>query len=102
MPTLHKSAKQPVAVKPAKQPKHPYAKTLKTFTTASGKTGQFYSLPALARQYPQVSRLPVSLRIVLESVLRNCDGKKVSVEAVAGLAQWPAQGERSAEIRSTE
>jgi aconitate hydratase len=50
----------------AKTPKHAYAKTLKTFKTASGKEGQFYSLPALARAYPGVSRLPVSIRIVLE------------------------------------
>ena len=37
---------------------HAFAKTLKTFTTASGKTGHFYSLPALARQFPGVARLP--------------------------------------------
>jgi aconitate hydratase len=60
---------------------HAFAKTLKTFTTASGKEGQFYSLPALARRYPNVGRLPVSLRIVLESVLRNCDGNKVTRRA---------------------
>ncbi|MEY3252730.1 MAG: hypothetical protein RL227_1703, partial [Pseudomonadota bacterium] len=31
---------------------HPYAQTLKTFETASGKTGQLWSLPALAKTYP--------------------------------------------------
>ena len=81
-----------------KTPKHAFAKTLKTFTTASGKTGRLYSLPALAKTYPNVSRLPVSLRIVLESVLRNCDGKKVTAEHVAQLAQWQANAERSDEI----
>ena len=40
---------------------HPYAKTLKRFTTASGTEGAFYSLPALARSIPNVARLPVSL-----------------------------------------
>ena len=55
--------------------KHPFAKTLKTFTTASGEQGLLYSLPALARQFPKVHRLPISLRIVLESVLRNCAGQ---------------------------
>ena len=78
--------------------KHPFASTLKTFRTASGKEGRFHSLPALARKFPGVSRLPVSLRIVLESVLRNCDGKKVTPEHVAQLAQWQANGLRDAEI----
>jgi aconitate hydratase len=77
---------------------HAFAKTLKTFKTASGKEGQFYSLPALAKQFPAVSRLPVSIRIVLESVLRNCDGKKVTKEHVEQLATWGAKAERSDEI----
>ncbi|MEY3251349.1 MAG: aconitate hydratase AcnA, partial [Pseudomonadota bacterium] len=77
---------------------HPFAKTLKTFTTASGKTGQFWSLPALAGKFPGVNRLPVSIRIVLESVLRNCDGKKVTKEHVQQLAQWAASAERTDEI----
>ena len=77
---------------------HAYAKTLKTFTTASGKEGQFYSLPALARTFPGVSRLPISIRIVLESVLRNCDGKKVTKEHVEQLANWGANAERKDEI----
>jgi aconitate hydratase len=79
-------------------PKHAFAKTLKSFKTASGKEGLFYSLPALARQFPNIHRLPVSIRIVLESVLRNCDGQKVTPEHVAQLAQWGAQAERKDEI----
>ena len=79
-------------------PQHAFAKTLKTFRTASGKQGQFFSLPALAATFPGVSRLPVSIRIVLESVLRHCDGKKVTVEHVAQLARWQANAERSDEI----
>ena len=77
---------------------HPYASTLRTFTTAAGKVGQFYSLPALAEQFPAVKRLPYSLRVVLESVLRHGDAPKVGEAAVAELAQWLPQGERSAEI----
>jgi aconitate hydratase len=77
---------------------HAFPKTLKTFKTASGKEGRFHSLPALARQFPNVSRLPVSIRIVLESVLRNCDGKKVTPAHVERLANWAANGERSDEI----
>jgi aconitate hydratase len=56
---------------------HPYAQTLASFSTPAGKRGQFYSLPALAEQFPNIKRLPISLRIVLESVLRNCDGQRV-------------------------
>jgi len=82
----------------AKAPAHAFAKTLKTFKTASGKSGQYFSLPELARQFPNVSKLPVSLRIVLESVLRNCDGKKVTPEHVQQLANWAPNGERVDEI----
>ena len=82
-------------------PNHPFASTLKTFKTASGKSGKFYSLPALAKQFPTLLRLPVSMRIVLESVLRNCamgDGKKVTAEHVAEVANWSAAGHRVNEI----
>ncbi len=80
---------------------HPFASTVKTFKTASGKSGRFYSLPALAREFPGVSRLPVSLRIVLESVLRHCDGERVLPEHVAELANWQPQAERTQEIPFT-
>ncbi|MEP6588682.1 MAG: aconitate hydratase [Polaromonas sp.] len=77
---------------------HAFASTFQTFQTTSGKSGKFYSLPVLAEQFPMVKRLPVSVRIVLESVLRNCDGKKVTAEHVEQLANWGPQAERSAEI----
>ena len=77
---------------------HAFSSTLKTFKTASGKTGQFYSLPELTRQYPNIARLPVSLRIVLESVLRNCDGKRVTVGHVAQIANWSPVAARTDEI----
>ena len=77
---------------------HPFASTRSTFTTASGKTGCLYSLPALALQFPGVRRLPHSLRIVLESVLRNCDGLKVTPEHVARLAGWQPAATRTDEI----
>ena len=82
----------------SKPARHAFASTLKSFKTASGKAGQLYSLPALARQFPQVNRLPVSIRIVLESVLRNCDGRKVTAEHVRQLAQWAPNAERKDEI----
>ncbi|HZE12120.1 MAG TPA: hypothetical protein VE086_00045, partial [Chthoniobacterales bacterium] len=53
-------------------------KMLKKFDAGNGREGSFFSLPALEEQgVGSISRLPVSIRIVLEAVLRNCDGKKV-------------------------
>ncbi|HSS27021.1 MAG TPA: aconitate hydratase AcnA [Usitatibacter sp.] len=72
--------------------------TFKTFTTSTGKGGQLYSLPALAEKFPNVKRLPASIRVVLESVLRNVDGKKVTEEHVKELAGWQAKGARTNEI----
>ena len=73
--------------------------TLKDFKISEGKKGKLYSLPALEKSLGiQLSRLPVSIRIVLESVLRNCDGKKVTEEHVKQLASWAPGAERSEEI----
>lgn len=73
--------------------------TLKEFPAGAGQTGQYYSLPALGEALGvNLSRLPVSIRIVLESVLRNCDGKKVTEEHVKQLANWGATAERTDEI----
>ncbi|MBV8380041.1 MAG: aconitate hydratase AcnA [Paucibacter sp.] len=77
---------------------HPFANTLTDFETASGRAGRLFSLPELAKKYPKLKRLPVSLRIVLESVLRNCDGQKVAPEHVEQLANWAPRGERTTEI----
>src|SRR5690349_11364649 len=77
---------------------HSFANTLRTFKTAAGKSGSFYSLPELQKTYPNVGRLPVSIRIVLESVLRNCDGKKVTPEHVAEVAGWQPNAPRLDEI----
>ena len=75
-----------------------FAHTLKTFKTKSGASGKFYSLPALAKTWPQVTRLPVSIRIVLEAVMRHCDGKKVTPEHVEQLAHWAPTAARTDEI----
>ncbi len=81
-----------------KPPAHEFDSTLETFETASGRKGRMYSLPALARQFPGVARLPVSLRIVLESLLRHCDGQKVTAQHVTQLANWQPNGARTEEI----
>ncbi len=65
----------------------------------AGKTGKYYSLPALEKAgLGKISRLPVSLRIVLESALRNCDGKKISEEHLRTLAGWKPKAERTREV----
>ncbi|MFN9209389.1 MAG: aconitate hydratase AcnA [Betaproteobacteria bacterium] len=71
--------------------------TLKDFKIGARKA-KLYSLPALAKHFPTVNRLPVSIRIVLEAVLRNCDGVKVTEEYVRQLAQWAPNAERVDEI----
>ncbi|MFZ6656136.1 aconitate hydratase AcnA [Undibacterium sp. TJN19] len=74
-------------------------KTLKDFKISDAKKGKFFSLPALEKNLGvNISRLPVSIRIVLESVLRNCDGKKVTEEHVKQLANWGATASRTDEI----
>jgi len=59
---------------------------------------KFYSLPALEQAGFPVSRLPVSIRLVLEAVLRNCDGKRVLENNVKELANWKPTEARTAEI----
>ena len=73
--------------------------TLQDLRLASGASGKFHSLPALEKAgIGRISRLPVSIRIVLESVLRNCDGRKVTEQHVRQLANWAVQGARTEEI----
>jgi aconitate hydratase len=68
-------------------------------TLQSFKHGKLYSLPALGKSLGvKTERLPLSIRIVLESVLRNCDGKKVTEEHVRELAGWKAVAPRTDEI----
>ncbi len=71
--------------------------TLQTFS-ANGASHQFYSLPALEAAGFAVSKLPVCIRLVLESLLRNCDGKRVNEAAIKALASWQAKEARTEEI----
>jgi aconitate hydratase len=74
-------------------------KTLTKFDAGKGREGFFHSLPALEELgVGKISRLPVSIRIVLESVLRNCDGKKVRRKDVETLAKWSAKKPANEEI----
>jgi aconitate hydratase len=74
-------------------------KTLQKFDAGNGREGFVHSLPALEEQgFGRISRLPISIRIVLESVLRNCDGKKVRRKDVETLANWNAKKPANEEI----
>jgi len=76
--------------------------TLRTFKTGSGAEGKFHSLPALSEQgFPNLKKLPVSIRIVLESVLRCVDGRKVTEADVTNLANYNAKAPGEYEIPFT-
>jgi aconitate hydratase len=78
---------------------HNLFNTLQKFDLGNGKQGNLYSLPALEKAgVGAISKLPVSIRLVLESVLRNCDGKKVHEANIKELANWKPTETRTAEI----
>lgn len=79
-------------------PQNPF-NSLQTFDVGEARSGKFYSLPQLEKEgIGLISRLPVSIRIVLESVLRNCDGKKITEDNVRALANWQPNGKRTEEV----
>ncbi len=73
--------------------------SLQSFHPRAGVSAKFYSLPQLEKEnVGAISKLPVSIRIVLESVLRNMDGKKINEDDVRVLANWEPNGKRTEEI----
>jgi aconitate hydratase len=78
---------------------HNTLNTLKEFNISGSRKGTYYSLPALGKKLGiNIARLPVSIRIVLESVLRNCDGQKVTEDHIRQLANWTPSANRTEEI----
>lgn len=76
--------------------------SFQSFKINNDLNGSFYSLPELERQgVGPISTLPVSIRIVLESVLRNFDGKRITEENVRRLANWQPNELRTEEIPFT-
>ncbi|HXL81796.1 MAG TPA: aconitate hydratase [Pyrinomonadaceae bacterium] len=72
---------------------------LQSFNPGPGQTAKYYSLPQLEREgVGPISKLPVSIRVVLESVLRNCDSRKITEDNVRALANWQPNGERKEEV----
>ncbi|HYK92187.1 MAG TPA: aconitase family protein, partial [Acidobacteriota bacterium] len=78
---------------------HELFNSLQPLRLGANRTGRFYSLPQLEREgIGQISRLPVSIRIILESVLRNFDGVKITEKDVRALARWEPKAERTQEV----
>src|SRR5438046_2256508 len=78
---------------------HKLFNSLQTFTPSAGKTGQFYSLGQLEKEgVGRISKLPVRSRIVLESVLRNFDGIRITEDDVRNLANWKPNADRTEEV----
>src|SRR5688572_20615889 len=74
-------------------------KTLRDFTPSPGKKGRYHSLAALeSAGLGKISRLPRSIRVVLEALVRHCDGKLVTEDHVRALAAWQPNGKRIMEI----
>ena len=70
-----------------------------SFPLGNGSSGELYSLPELERQgVGAIGRLPLTIRVVLESLLRNCDGKRVKADDVRALAAWKPRAERIDEV----
>src|SRR5713101_3405956 len=76
----------------------PYLKEFR----AGSKIARLASLPAAREKFPGVARMPVSLRIVLESLLRHLDGKRVREEDVKNLASWQPRGEQNPKLVEPE
>ena len=79
--------------------RHNLFHSLHKFPVAGSAAGEFYSLPQLEKEgVGKISRLPFSIRILLESVLRNCDGKRITEDDIANLANWSPNAARTDEI----
>jgi aconitate hydratase len=79
--------------------KHNIFNTLQTFPISGGSSGEFYSLPQLEKEgVGPISSLPFSIRVVLESVLRNYDGERITEEDIVQLANWSPKADRTKEI----
>src|SRR5262245_57314564 len=71
----------------------------RTSLTAAGHTYQTYSLQTLERSgFPEIARLPYSMKILLENLLRHEDGRFVKASDVEALARWDLRGTAQKEI----
>ena len=65
---------------------------------AAGQTYSYYSLAELAKTYPSVARLPYSMKVLLENLLRNQDGSSVTAEDIEAVATWSGKNDSPREI----
>src|SRR6516225_8151028 len=71
----------------------------RTALAVGARTYQMFSLPALERAgFPEIARLPFSLKILLENLLRHEDGRFVKPADVEALARWDVKGTTQKEI----
>ena len=77
---------------------HNQFNTLSELSISNGNSYKYYSLPKLAAAGFNLKKLPISIRIVLEAVLRNYDDIKITEDHIKQLATWNATAERSDEI----
>src|SRR5215831_7173128 len=70
----------------------------RTGLQVGGRMVQIYSLPALATRFPRVAQLPYSLKILLENLLRNEDGRFVKAADIEALATWDVTSRKQREI----
>ena len=78
---------------------HNQFNNLKNLTLPQEGKMKFYSLPALEKMgFGEISRLPVCIRIILESIVRNYDDKKITATHVKQLAGWKPNAARTDEI----
>ncbi|SFN55059.1 aconitate hydratase AcnA [Xenorhabdus japonica] len=66
--------------------------------SADNTTYHYYSLPLLSEQLGDISRLPKSLKVLLENLLRNIDGESVVEEDLKALVEWQKNGHADREI----
>ena len=69
---------------------------------AAGQTYSYYSLAELAKTYPSVARLPYSMKVLLENLLRNQDGSSVTAEDIEAVATWSGKNDSPREIASPD
>lgn len=75
---------------------HPFSQTQVNDFTVDDQTYKYYSLPALSDQRYQ--KLPYSIRVLLESAVRNCDNFNVKPADIETILNWKSSSEESLEI----
>lgn len=71
---------------------------LKTFRLSNGREVNYYSLPLLGEKRGNISKLPFSIRVVLESLIRNEDGELITEKDIETLASWNPENPTNKEI----